>query len=157
MQRFAIPLVLLALAGPVRATDPAPAASPSTRPPAKPKPPPEKVSPQTQRLRDLDIAKAGFMAALGACPRPEACDPDSPDRNPELVRMVKGREEAFMEACAQCASDEACEQERLRIRAGRGRFGSNLCDPTANKPASGKPAEKKAPATKPAPEPKASK
>ena len=52
------------------------------------------------------------MAAMGSCARPEECDPESPRKNPDLVAMLKSAEEAFMEACVQCASDKDCEEER---------------------------------------------
>jgi hypothetical protein len=41
--------------------------------------------------------------------------------------MVQQAEEAFLQACLQCAADATCEQERARIRDGRGRFGYNAC------------------------------
>jgi hypothetical protein len=48
--------------------------------------------------------------------------------------MLKHGEEAFMEACVQCATDKDCEQERDRIRAGKGRMGFNVCQPPGTKP-----------------------
>jgi hypothetical protein len=159
MKRILIAIVAVSFFGPAGAADAPP---PSSTPPAqgssklnaKPgtKAPPPKVSPAVQKLRDVDTTKAAFMAALGSCPRPEACDPKSPDKNPELIKLLQGREDAFMEACAQCASDKACDEERDRIRSGRGRFGFNVCAPpkTATTPA----ADKKAPASKPAADPK---
>jgi len=88
------------------------------------------------------------MAAVAACPKAEDCNPDSPRKNPELVGLLKDAEAMFVEACAQCATDGVCEEERGRIRAGRGRMGSNVCVPDADKAA--KSGDKKpAPATKP--------
>jgi hypothetical protein len=106
--------------------------------PAKPKaaaaPAQEKVSPAQQKVRDVDIAKVKFMSAVGACPKTEDCDPQNPRRNPDLAEMLKTGEDAFMEACVQCATDKACEQERDRIRAGKGRMGYNVCQPPGTKP-----------------------
>jgi hypothetical protein len=65
--------------------------------------------------------------------------------------MLQGAEDAFMEACAQCATDKDCEQERDKIRSGRGRFGYNVCVAKAAKPADKKPAAKPAAAPAPAP------
>jgi hypothetical protein len=91
----------------------------------KPKGPPSKVT--AQQAMDVRTSKAKFMSAIGSCARPESCDPKSPARSPELVVMVQQAEEAFMQACLQCAADATCEQERARIRDGRGRFGYNAC------------------------------
>jgi hypothetical protein len=146
MKRTILLVAVLAISGEAGAADTKLAA------PKQPPPPPAKVSPAVQKLRDVDTSKAAFMAALGSCPRPEVCDPKSPERNPELVKMLQGREDAFMEACAQCASDKACEQERDRIRAGRGRFGYNVCAPPKSTTAPA--ADKKVPAAKPAAEAK---
>jgi hypothetical protein len=161
MKRTIVAIVAVAFFAPAGAADapqpssttPAPTGSSklNAKPGAKAAPP-QKVSPAVQKLRDVDTTKAAFMAALGSCPRPEACDPKSPDKNMELVKMLQGREDAFMEACAQCASDKACDEERDKIRSGRGRFGYNVCAPPkgTTPPA----ADKKAPATKPAADPK---
>jgi hypothetical protein len=128
---------------------------PSTKKPATPAPKPSgKFPANIEQIRALDIAKVKFMSAIGACPRPENCDPKSPDRNPDLITMISSAEEGFMVACAQCTTDAACEQERDRIKAGRGRMGYNVCAPPKNTatPGDKKPAsDGKAPATAPAP------
>jgi hypothetical protein len=143
MKRLLLALSALAIALSALAEDTKPAPKKVPASPAKP-------SPAEQRIRDVSTAKAAFMAALGSCPRPEDCDPDSPRRNPELTAMLKDAEEAFMEACAQCASDKACEEERAKIRDGHGRFGYNVCAVNAPKGTDKKAPEKKpAPATKP--------
>jgi len=149
MNRIVFALLLAVLAFPVLGADDTPMSS-SPKPP-KPKaaatPPPEKVSPAQQKVRDLDIAKVKFMSAVGACPRPEDCDPESPRKNPDLVDMLKKGEDFFMEACVQCATDKACEQERDRIRAGKGRMGYNVCQPPGTKPKGMDSGKKPAPAT----------
>ena len=101
---------------------------------AKPKAkgPPSKVT--AEQAKAVRTTKATFMSAIGSCAKPDSCDPKSPSRNPELVVLVQKSEEAFVQACVQCASDAACEEERVRIRDGRGRFGYNACmqtDPKA--------------------------
>ena len=80
-----------------------------------------------QQAMEVRTSKAKFMSAVGACARPEDCDPASPRRDPELVTMVERAEEVFVTACLQCASEQICEEERARIRAGKGRFGYNAC------------------------------
>jgi hypothetical protein len=105
----------------------------------KPKGPPSKVT--AEQAQAVRTTKATFMAAVGSCAKPDACDPKSPSRNPELVVLLQKSEEAFVLACAQCATDAACEEERVRIRDGRGRFGYNVCmqgDPKSPPPADAK-------------------
>jgi hypothetical protein len=126
MTRSALALLLLVLAAPATAADP----KPDTKTDAKTtkdkaKAPPSKVT--AQQAMDVRTTKAKFMSAVGSCPRPEDCDPQSPRRNPELVTMLQRAEDAFMLACLQCAADKTCEEERVRIRDGRGRFGYNAC------------------------------
>jgi hypothetical protein len=120
MKRSIATAILIALAASVAAAD-------TTTKPAKDKAkgPPSKVT--AQQAMDVRTTKAKFMSAIGSCARPASCDPNSPARNPELVVMVQQAEEAFMQACVQCAADATCEQERARIRDGRGRFGYNAC------------------------------
>ena len=141
MNRLLLAILLAGFAASATADDTT-SSSMSTAPKApKPKvaPPPkqEKISPAQQKVRDVDIAKVKFMSAVGACPKAEDCDEANPRRNPDLVTMLKTGEEAFMEACVQCASDAACEQERDRIRAGRGRMGYNVCQPPGTSPKGG--------------------
>ena len=93
---------------------------------AKP-PPPKPLTKSEQQIMDVQTAKARFMAAMGACTRPESCDPTSPARNQELTTMVQQANDAFMEACVQCATDKACEGERDKILQGKGRYGFNVC------------------------------
>ena len=99
---------------------------------------------------EVSNTKAKFMAAMGSCAKPEECDPDSPRKNPELVNLLKSAEEAFVQACVQCATDKDCEDERAKIRSGRGRYGYNVCYVKGKgaKPADKKPAEKKPADTK---------
>jgi hypothetical protein len=118
MMRIATTAILIAIATLAIAAD-------TTTKPAKAKGPPSKVT--AQQAMDVRTAKAKFMSAIGSCARPESCDPSSPARNPELVVMVQQAEEGFVQACLQCAADATCEQERARIRDGRGRFGYNAC------------------------------
>jgi hypothetical protein len=156
MTRIPLAIAVLALASPVSAADPPPPASSSSsmsgsskqKPKQGPTTAPRKLSQAEERALKVSTAKARFLAAVGACAKPEDCDPSSPRRNPELVTMLKSAEDAFVEACVQCATDKACEQERERIRDGRGRFGNNVCAPTAAKP--GTPPADKKPAAKPA-------
>ncbi len=135
MSRFIVLALLLAVSMPAAAADaPQPAAAPAAsktadkskdKPAAKPKGPPSKVT--AQQAMDVRTTKAKFMSAVGSCARPEDCDPNSPKRNTELVTLLIRSEEAFVTACLQCATDKACEEERAKIRAGKGRFGYNAC------------------------------
>lgn len=100
------------------------AADPSTTK-GKPKTPPSKVT--AEQARAVRTTKATFMSAVGSCARPTACDPKSPTRDPDLVVLLETAEQSFMVACLQCATEAACEEERVRIRDGRGRFGFNAC------------------------------
>jgi hypothetical protein len=155
MKRLLLAVLLAGFAANATADDPTPSSSSMSGTPKAPKPTvapapkPEKISPVQQKVRDLDLAKAKFMAAVGACPKPEDCDPASPRKNPDLVSMLKGGEDAFMEACVQCATDAACEQERDRIRVGRGRMGHNVCQPPGTKPKGMEKEKKAAPAATP--------
>ncbi len=117
-------------------------------------PPPKPLTKAEQQQLDVQNAKARFMSAMGSCARPEQCDPKSPARNTELVKMVKEAEEAFIEACIQCASDATCEEERVKIRDGRGRFGYNVCVAAATKKAPDKGAKSSTTSGKPAATPK---
>lgn len=78
-------------------------------------------------LRDLKNAKQAFMAAMGACVRPEQCDPASRSANREAVDLVTSTEETFMVACKACAPEEKCEAERQRIRDGKQSRGYAPC------------------------------
>jgi len=110
--------LLLVLATAAGAADTA-----TTKP--KSKAPPSTVT--AEQAKAVRTTKATFMSAVGSCAKPDSCDPKSPSRNPELVVLLEKSEEAFMQACVQCATDKACEEERARIRDGRGRFGYNAC------------------------------
>ncbi len=151
MKRILIALAALSFFTGALAQEQMPA--PAPRKPVK-SAPPKKLTPAQERLVEVSNTKAKFMAAMGSCPKPEDCDPESPRRNKELVTMLKNAEDAFMEACVQCASDKDCEDERVKIRSGKGRFGYNVCFMKGAKPADTKPAEKKPAATaKPPPTP----
>ena len=78
-------------------------------------------------LRDVKITKQAFMAAIGACVRPEQCDPGARSVNRELVDLVTSTEENFMVACKACAPEEKCETERQRIRDGKQSRGYTPC------------------------------
>lgn len=105
-----------------------PASAADTKP-TKAKPPSN-----IEQIRAVDMAKARFMASVGACARPENCDPTSPAKTPELVELLEKASRDFMVACVQCATDQACEKESDRIRAGRGRSGYNICAPPKTSP-----------------------
>jgi hypothetical protein len=151
MKHTTLVLLLAFFASGAGAADPAASqpmsGTPKTAPPSKKSAAPPKLTPTEERLLAVSNTKAKFLAAVGSCPRPEECDPDSPRKNPELVNLVKSAEDAFMEACAQCATDKACEEERTRIRSGKGRFGYNVCAATQGKSADKKGADKKATST----------
>ena len=118
MTRNWLATILLVLAGTALAADP-----PATK--SKPKAPPSKVT--AEQAKAVRTTKATFMSAVGSCARPSACDPKSPTRDPDLVVLLETAEQAFVQACLQCATEAACEEERVRIRDGRGRFGFNAC------------------------------
>jgi hypothetical protein len=137
MTRIWVGTVILVLATTAGAAD-------TTTTKTKQKAPPSKVT--AQQAKDVRTAKAMFMSAVGSCERPDTCDPKAPGRNQDLTVLLEKAEEAFMLACLQCATDTACEAERVRIRDGRGRFGFNACmqgDPNPATPATaaGKPAK----------------
>ncbi len=121
-----------------------------TKKPSTPPKPPEKLSPTEAKAKEYDLAKVKFLSAVGACSKPEECDPNSPRKVSDLVKMLQGSEDAFMEACQQCASDEQCAQERDRIKAGRARTGQNPCLVGTQK-AKGEPDKKKGTSASPAP------
>jgi len=122
-----------ALAGPALAAEP-PAESKSfgskepdlTKKPTKKKAEPPPTEAQLQ-YRAIRIAKGAFMGAVGACKRPEMCDPKSPSRDPEAVALVERTQRRFVDACEACASVEVCEEERAKIRAGTASFNKNPC------------------------------
>jgi hypothetical protein len=133
MTRYWAAAILLALATAAGAADTKSTATTTTT--NKSKGPPSKVT--AEQAKAVRTTKATFMSAVGSCAKPDACDPKSPSRNPELVVLLEKSEEAFMQACVQCATDKACEEERVRIRDGRGRFGYNACmqgDPKTSPP-----------------------
>jgi hypothetical protein len=104
-----------------------------TKKPASKKPPPPKDTPAQAQYKAIRTAKAGFMAAVAACTRPETCDPKSPARDPEAVASVKKMERNFVDVCEACASVEVCEEERQKILAGTASFNKNPCfKPTAD-------------------------
>lgn len=149
MKHSIIALCLAASAVTAFAADPATSQSMSgsPKPPPKKSATPKKLTPAEERLVEVSNTKAKFMAAMGSCAKPEECDPDSPRKNVDLVNLLKNAEEAFVQACVQCASDKDCEEERAKIRAGRGRYGYNVC---YVKGKDAKPADKKSTEKKPA-------
>ncbi len=156
-------LAILAAAAAVLATSAVPARAQTTsstpssssarakKSQAAPAKPPEKLSPTDAKAKEYDLAKVKFLSAVGACSKPEECDPNSPRKVSDLVKMLQGSEDAFMEACQQCATDEQCAQERDRIKAGRARTGQNPCL-VATQKAKGESDKKKG--TSASPEPK---
>ena len=80
--------------------------------------------------KELQQAKTAFMAAAGACARPEHCDPASRSADKEAVALLRETEENFMTACQACAPVEKCEKEAARIRDGKRSFGNAPCDST---------------------------
>jgi hypothetical protein len=120
MKRILVMTVVMMLAAAANAEE-------SGRPKPKPQPKATPLSKADQQIMDVQTAKARFMAAVGSCTRPDTCDPKASSRNQELTTLLKQAEDAFLEACIQCASDKACEGERLKIRDGKGRYGYNVC------------------------------
>ena len=146
MKRTLVSIAVLSFATCALAQEQMPA--PAPRKPVK-SAPQKKLTPAEERLVEVSNTKAKFMAAMGSCAKPEECDPESPRKNPELVTMLKNAEEAFVQACVQCATDKDCEEERVKIRSGKGRFGYNVCFVKSTKPAEKKPASTSKPATTP--------
>jgi hypothetical protein len=138
-----------ALAGPAVAAEQPPAESKSfgskepdlAKKPTKKKtaPPPTEAQLQYRLIR---TAKSAFMGAVGACTRPEMCDPKSTSRDPEAVKLVEKTERQFVDACEACATVEVCEEERAKIRAGTASFNKNPC--YKKEPAAGDKAAKEA-------------
>jgi len=86
------------------------------------------------------LARQSLAAAASSCIRPEACDPKSPARDPEVVRMVESAERSFMVACGACAAEDGCERVKRRIRDGSMHAGEELCAPKPSAaPSSAKP------------------
>jgi hypothetical protein len=85
------------------------------------------LTPAQEQFFAIRAAKAGFMGAVGACTRPETCDPKSPSRDPEAVALVEKMERRFVDACEACATVELCEEERAKIRAGTASYKKNPC------------------------------
>jgi hypothetical protein len=137
MTRILVTMAVMTLA--LGATGAAAQDSGRPRPTAPSKKPPPLSKTEEQQMA-VQNAKARFMAAVGTCVRPEKCDPNSPAKDPELAKLLQTAEANFMEACVQCASDKGCEQERTRIRDGRGKYGYNVCVIEAQKASGKKPA-----------------
>jgi hypothetical protein len=134
MHRFLSVALALALAGPALAADKPPAESKSfgskepdlsSRPPKKKKETPP--TPGQLQYRLIRTAKSAFMGAVSACTRPDMCDPKSPSRDPEAVALVEKTERSFVDACEACATVEACEEERVKIRERTASFNRNPC------------------------------
>jgi hypothetical protein len=75
------------------------------------------------------VARQSLAAAASSCIRPEDCDPKSPGRNPETIRMIESAERSFIVACGECAPEDVCERVKQRIRDGSMRAGEDLCAP----------------------------
>jgi hypothetical protein len=75
---------------------------------------------------DVARTKAAFVRVVGLC-RGGACDPQRRSSDPELMEMVLAKEKAFLEACRACASVDACDVERQRIRDGERSRGYEPC------------------------------
>jgi hypothetical protein len=149
MKNAILVLLTLAFASGARAADPTTSQSMSgtpkaPKPTSAPKKSQEKLSPTEQKAKDLDLAKVRFMSAVGACAKPEECDPGSPRKNADLVSLLKAAQDAFVEACIQCGSDEVCAEEADRIKQGRARSGKNVCLAPVTKPKAAEGDKKKA-------------
>jgi hypothetical protein len=90
------------------------------------KAPPSKRDLAATARNDVARAKATFIRVVGLC-RNGACDPQRKSSDPELVDMVQAKERAFVEACRVCASVDACDAERQRIRDGERSRGWEPC------------------------------
>jgi hypothetical protein len=84
--------------------------------------------PKQPSMSELEQAKAAYRAAVGACARPDTCDPTASSANRDAVALLKDTEKQFMTACTACASEERCESERQRIRDGKRSVGRAPCD-----------------------------
>ena len=111
MNAIALPLVLLLLAA-----DKAP-------------PAPKGQSSAEREFNQVTLAKTAFMNAVIICESPDKCDPGSPKRDPVLIRELADRERDFVTSCRACASEEVCEKDRVRIRAGNGKMSFMPCTP----------------------------
>jgi hypothetical protein len=99
--------------------------SPTKRPPSKQKY--KKPAVEEEQYRAIRTGKAAFMSAVGSCTKPEMCDPKSPARDPELVKLLQNTERTFVDACEACAPVDVCEAERVKIREGTASFRTNPC------------------------------
>lgn len=111
------------------------ASAAETKPPAKKSAPAAKEAatkkgPAPAANKELRQAKTSFMAAVGACARPEQCDPSSRNSDKDAVNLLKETEETFMTACQACSTQEKCEKEAARIRDGKRSFGDAPCGGT---------------------------
>jgi hypothetical protein len=90
------------------------------------KPSPSKREQSATARNDVVRTKAALLRVVGLC-RGGACDPLRKSSDPELVDLVLAKEKAFVEACRSCASADACESERQRIRDGERSRGAEPC------------------------------
>lgn len=124
MLRWSVLLFALGVAMPARSADTKPAGGTATASKSKAK------APTKEQSLAVTNAKAGFMAAVRACAKPETCDPNSSSVNRDLVDLLDRKESGFMDACMACAEREPCEKERDRIRdGGGGQQGRHPCTP----------------------------
>jgi hypothetical protein len=86
------------------------------------------MSPKTRHVSaELKAAKGSLMAAVGACSRPDACDPQAKNSDKDATRLLIQSEDRFMSICQLCATQEQCEAERVIMRAGKRSRGVAPC------------------------------
>ncbi|HVP68142.1 MAG TPA: DUF4148 domain-containing protein [Anaeromyxobacteraceae bacterium] len=92
-------------------------------------PPPEAaLSPKTRAVaNELKVAKGSLMAAVGACNRPDTCDPTAKNHDREATRLLLQAEDRFMSLCETCATRDLCEEERAKMRDGKRSRGVAPC------------------------------
>ena len=86
------------------------------------------LSPKTRAVSsELKVAKGSLMAAVGACNRPDSCDPMAKNHDREATRMLLQAEDRFMSLCETCSTHDLCDAERAKMRDGKRSHGVAPC------------------------------
>ena len=91
-------------------------------------PPNAAMSPKTRIVSaELMVAKGQLMAAVGACNRPDTCDPMAKNHDREATRLLLQAEDRFMSLCETCSTHDLCDAERVKMRDGKRSRGVAPC------------------------------
>jgi hypothetical protein len=71
-------------------------------------------------IDEVAAARSLFVSRVDMCSPPQKCDA-------ETMTVVDDAEKRFVTACAACASEKKCEEDRAQIRGGKGPRHFNPC------------------------------